>query len=61
MAEQCSRSVIIDYIPVKRLPKTRALSWWGLRGGTLLVAIGLYEFETNDVGITETIKKMWVA
>ena len=55
------RSIIIDYIPSKRLPKTRALFWWGLRAGTLVVAVGLYEFETNDVGLTEAIKRIWTA
>jgi len=54
-------SCVIDYIPMKRLPKTRALFWWGLRGATVLVGVGLYEFETNDVGITEGIKRIWHA
>lgn len=56
-----ARSVIIDYIPSRRLPKTRALFWWGLRAATLTVAVGLYEFETNDVGLTEAIKRIWMA
>ena len=56
-----SRSVVIDYLPKKRLPKVRAVFWWGLRGATLLVAVGLYEFETNDVGLTEAIKRVWTA
>lgn len=55
------RSVIIDYVPWKRLPKTRVLFWWGLRVATLTVAVGLYEFETNDVGLTEAIKRVWMA
>lgn len=55
------QSIIIDYIPGKRLPRTKALFWWGLRGATLLVALGLYEFETNDVGLTEAIKRVWTA
>ncbi|KAL8741508.1 MAG: hypothetical protein Q9190_005896 [Brigantiaea leucoxantha] len=55
------QSVIIDYIPAKRLPKTRLLFWWGLRAATLIVAVGFFEFETNDVGLTEAIKKIWTA
>lgn len=55
------RSVIIDYVPAKRLPKTRALFWWGLRAATLTVTVGLYEFETNDVGLTEAIRRIWSA
>ena len=54
-------SIVIDYIPRKRLPKTRVLFWWGLRAATVLVGVGLYEFETNDVGLTEAIKKVWTA
>ncbi|KAG4305959.1 hypothetical protein PORY_000869 [Pneumocystis oryctolagi] len=34
---------------------------WLLRGATSLVFVGLYEFETNDVGITEAIKRIWKA
>ncbi len=28
---------------------------------TLVVGAGLYEFETNDVGVTEAIKRIWRA
>jgi len=28
---------------------------------TLVVGVGLYEFETNDVGVTEAIKRIWRA
>ena len=55
------RSIIIDYIPTHRLPKTRVLFWWGLRLATVVVGVGLYEFETNDVGVTEAIKRIWKA
>jgi len=55
------QAMIIDYIPQKRLPKTRTFSKWFLRASTLTVAVGLYEFETNDVGVTETIKRIWKA
>ena len=55
------QAMVIDYIPSKRLPKTRLVFWWGLRAATVLVGVGLYEFETNDVGLTEAIKKIWTA
>ncbi|KAI9682275.1 MAG: membrane anchor subunit of succinate dehydrogenase, Sdh4 [Caeruleum heppii] len=54
-------SIIIDYLPTKRTPRTRLVFWWGLRAATLIVAVGLYEFETNDVGVTEAIKRIWTA
>jgi succinate dehydrogenase (ubiquinone) membrane anchor subunit len=34
---------------------------WILKGTTVLVLVGLYEFETNDVGITEAVKRVWKA
>jgi len=55
------QALIADYLPEKRVPRTLTLFKWGLRAATLTVAIGLYEFETNDVGITEAIKRIWKA
>lgn len=55
--QQC----IIDYIPKKRYPGLRKLFWWGLNVATVTVGVGLYEFETNDVGVTEAIKRVWTA
>lgn len=54
-------AMVTDYIPVKRLPKTRVFFGWALRAVTVLVGVGLYEFETNDVGLTEGIKRIWSA
>lgn len=54
-------ALLVDYAPKKRIPKTRALLDWTLRGATVLVGVGLYEFETNDVGVTEAIKRVWTA
>jgi len=55
------QAVIIDYLPEKRVPRTRKAVWWGLNAATVLVGVGLYEFETNDVGVTEAIKRIWKA
>jgi succinate dehydrogenase (ubiquinone) membrane anchor subunit len=54
-------SCVIDYIPAKRLPKSRFVFWWGLRLATVVVGVGLYEFETNDVGVTQAIRRIWSA
>lgn len=56
-----TRSIIIDYVPTKRLPKTRKLFWYGLNLATVVVGIGFYEFETNDVGLVEGVKRVWTA
>lgn len=55
------QSIIIDYVPTWRLPKTRRAFMWALNAATLLVGVGFYEFETNDVGLTEAIKRIWHA
>ncbi|EOA91489.1 membrane anchor subunit of succinate dehydrogenase [Exserohilum turcicum] len=52
---------IIDYFPKKRVPLVRNLSMWALRIGTVTLGIALYSFETNDVGITEAIARLWHA
>ncbi|KAF9887052.1 membrane anchor subunit of succinate dehydrogenase, Sdh4 [Aspergillus nanangensis] len=52
---------IIDYFPERRVPKTRTSMNWLLRAMTLTTAVGLYEFETNDVGLTEAIRRVWKA
>jgi succinate dehydrogenase (ubiquinone) membrane anchor subunit len=42
-------------------PTLRKSSDWLLKIATVLVAVGFYEFETNDVGVTEAIKRIWHA
>ncbi|KAL0636981.1 membrane anchor subunit of succinate dehydrogenase, Sdh4 [Maublancomyces gigas] len=54
-------AMIIDYIPERKNPTARKAFMWGLKGTTVLVLIGLYEFQTNDVGITEGVKRFWKA
>jgi len=50
------QSVIIDYIPIKRLPSIRRLFMWGLNLATVLVGIGLYEFETSKMSFCRDVK-----
>ncbi|KAK0764525.1 hypothetical protein N5P37_003927 [Trichoderma harzianum] len=55
------QSVIIDYIPKTRYSGLRKIFWWGLNLATVTVGVGLYKFETNDIGVTEAIQKIWKA
>jgi succinate dehydrogenase (ubiquinone) membrane anchor subunit len=55
------QSIIIDYIPNRKYAKAYRASRWILNIATVLAGIGLYEFETNDVGVTEAIKRLWKA
>ncbi|KAI5854603.1 CybS-domain-containing protein [Tricharina praecox] len=55
------QSCVIDYFPKRKYPKSLKTAKWTLNAATVLVLYGLYEFETNDVGITEGVKKIWTA
>lgn len=43
------------------MPGIRKAFDWILLLATATVGIGLYEFETNDVGLSEGIKRLWHA
>lgn len=55
------QSIVTDYIPTWQYPTTRKIFDWLLILATVVVGIGFYEFETNDVGLTEMIKRVWHA
>lgn len=55
------QNCITDYFSVTKHPTLRKSSDWLLKIATVLVAVGFYEFETNDVGVTEAIKRIWHA
>jgi succinate dehydrogenase (ubiquinone) membrane anchor subunit len=54
-------SCIIDYIPKRVYGKLHNVAIYALYGGSALALVGLYEYETNDIGLTETIRKVWNA
>ncbi|OAA81257.1 succinate dehydrogenase cytochrome b small subunit [Akanthomyces lecanii RCEF 1005] len=53
------QSVIIDYIPKRTYAGLHKFFMWALNLATVAVGVSLYEFETNDVGVTEAIKRVW--
>lgn len=55
------QAIIIDYVPTGKYPGLRKFCIWALNGATILAGIGLYEFETTDVGIVEATKRIWTA
>ncbi|KAJ5359258.1 Succinate dehydrogenase cytochrome b small subunit [Penicillium cataractarum] len=55
------QAAIIDYFRPQRVPKFNSVCNWLLRAFTLTTAVGLYEFETNDVGVTEALRRIWNA
>ena len=55
------RSCITDYFPKWRVPIIRKVSDWLNFLMIFVVGWGFYEFETNDVGVTEAVRKIWKA
>jgi succinate dehydrogenase (ubiquinone) membrane anchor subunit len=60
-ADTCGRSCITDYFPKHRVPGVRKLFEWLNVLAVFVVGWGWYEFETNDVGLTEGIRRVWKA
>ena len=53
--------VITDYFPKRRAPGMNKALGWSLKLGTVLVLVGCYQFNTEDIGLTELIKRAWKA
>ncbi|KAK6520158.1 membrane anchor subunit of succinate dehydrogenase, Sdh4 [Arthrobotrys conoides] len=52
---------VTDYFPKRQYPRTRSFMVWLLRASTITAAVGLFSIQTNDVGLTEGIKRFWRA
>ncbi|EEB07311.1 TIM22 inner membrane protein import complex anchor subunit Tim18 [Schizosaccharomyces japonicus yFS275] len=52
-------SCIIDYFPKRRFKVMFPLLMWVLRGFTILTFFGLYEFNSNDIGLCQAIRMIW--
>ncbi|KAK9746047.1 membrane anchor subunit of succinate dehydrogenase, Sdh4 [Basidiobolus ranarum] len=52
---------IEDYVPARKFPRANRASVIGLRLATVGVMYGCYELNTCDIGITETVMKLWTA
>lgn len=56
-----NRAAVTDYFPKWRVPGLRKVCDYLNVLALFFVGYGFYEFETNDVGLTEAIKKIWRA
>ncbi|KAI8917645.1 hypothetical protein PhCBS80983_g05508 [Powellomyces hirtus] len=52
-------AIIQDYLPVRRNPILGRVASYSLYAATGLCLYGCYQFNTNDVGITEFVKRLW--
>lgn len=42
--------IVIDYLHTRKFPVLGRLTKWGLRAATAGVLVGVYQFNTNDIG-----------
>ncbi|RKP34086.1 CybS-domain-containing protein [Dimargaris cristalligena] len=54
-------AMVTDYVHKRKYPKLSPLCSWSLRVFTVLTLVGCYQFNTNDIGLTELIKRTWKA
>ncbi|KAI9638507.1 CybS-domain-containing protein [Dioszegia hungarica] len=54
-------SIVVDYLHPRKFPVIGPMATWALRGLTGLAVWGVYEFNTNDVGLTELVARLWRA
>jgi succinate dehydrogenase (ubiquinone) membrane anchor subunit len=54
-------ALITDYVPARKYPRANKYLGWGLKATSAAVVWGCFEFNTNDVGITELIQRAWTA
>ncbi|KAF8558894.1 hypothetical protein OG21DRAFT_996131 [Imleria badia] len=53
--------ILVDYLHKRKFPILGPLMTWTLRATTAGVLVGVYQFNTNDIGLTELITKVWTA
>ncbi|GJE90910.1 succinate dehydrogenase cytochrome B small subunit domain-containing protein [Phanerochaete sordida] len=54
-------SIVVDYLHPRKFPVIGPASTWTLRALTVATLVGVYQFNTNDIGLTELIAKVWHA
>ncbi|KIK89905.1 hypothetical protein PAXRUDRAFT_831745 [Paxillus rubicundulus Ve08.2h10] len=54
-------SMVVDYLHKRKFPIIGRVITWTLRTATVGVLVGVYQFNTNDIGLTELIAKVWAA
>lgn len=52
-------ALLVDYLHPRKFPTMGPVMKWVLRFATGGALVGLYQLETNDVGLVETCKRLW--
>lgn len=44
-------SIVVDYLHTRKFPVIGQIAKWGLRTATVATLVGIYQFNTNDIGM----------
>ena len=47
--------IVVDYLPIRKFPVIGQIAKWGLRTATVATLVGIYQFNTNDIGMLRTL------
>ncbi|CCK71364.1 Tim18p KNAG_0G03070 [Huiozyma naganishii CBS 8797] len=53
------KSLILEYLPTAKFPRTHRFSTWGLYLASLLSMCGVYQLETENNGVFDLIARLW--
>ncbi|KAG9120875.1 membrane anchor subunit of succinate dehydrogenase, Sdh4 [Ceratobasidium sp. 392] len=54
-------SCVVDYVHSRKFPRIGPIVKWGLRLATTGALVGIYQFNTEDIGLTELVRRAWHA
>ncbi|WVQ98548.1 hypothetical protein IAU59_005674 [Kwoniella sp. CBS 9459] len=54
-------SCLVDYLHPRKFKVLGNVAQWVLKIATGLSVWGVYEFNTNDIGLTELVRRLWTA
>ncbi|KAI0034805.1 mitochondrial inner membrane protein [Vararia minispora EC-137] len=54
-------ALLVDYLHPRKFPILGKAFKWTLRATTVGVLVGVYQFNTEDIGLTELISRVWTA
>lgn len=53
--------MVVDYLHTRKFPVLGKVTTWTLRAATVGALVGIYQFNTNDIGAFELVNVVVVA
>ena len=49
--------IVVDYLHTRKFPVLVNVAKWGLRAATVATLVGVYQFNTNDIGASISVSR----